>query len=134
MRTPVAYIASLLTFMALDAAWLMLVAIGQFQMLLGPILLPQPNLGAAAAFYLIYIGGLVFLAVRPALQLRSMGTAVSHGAVVGLTAYATFDLTSLAIIKGWTLDLALIDMAWGTALSAVAALAGYAAGRRIEGS
>ena len=62
-----------------------------------------------------------------------MGVAATHGAVLGLTAYATFDLTSLAIIKGWTPGLAAVDMAWGTVLSAIAAVAGYAAGKRMHG-
>ena len=106
MSLPIAFAASLLTFVVLDAAWLMLVGIGQFQAQIGPILRPQPNLMAAAAFYVIYASGLVFLAVRPALQQRSLGVAATNGAVLGLTAYATFDLTNLAVIKGWTLGLA----------------------------
>lgn len=134
MRILVAYLAALATFVLLDAAWLILVASGEFQRLLGPALLPQPNLFAAAAFYAIFAGGLVFLAVRPALERRSFATGASHGAMVGLTAYATFDLTSLAIVKGWTPGLALLDMAWGTALSAVAATAGYLAAARRAGA
>lgn len=133
MRILIAYLASLATFLVLDTAWLTLVAIDQFQRLIGPIMLPRPNLLAAAAFYVIFAAGLVFLAVRPALQHHSMAIAASHGAVVGLTAYATFDLTNLAIIKGWTLGLAVLDMAWGSALSATAATAGYlAAAKRAE--
>ena len=128
MALPLAFAASLLTFVVLDAAWLMLVAIGQFQAQLGPILHPQPNLMAAAAFYVIYASGLVLLAVGPALQQRSLAVAATNGAVLGLTAYATFDLTNLAVIKGWTVGLALLDMSWGTALSCVAAVAGYSAG------
>ncbi len=132
MSLPLAFAASLLTFVVLDAAWLMLVAIGQFQAHIGPILNPQPNLMAAAAFYVIFASGLVLLAVRPALQQSSWAVGATNGAVLGLTAYATFDLTNLAVIKGWTLGLAMLDMAWGTALSCVAALAGYAAGMRAH--
>lgn len=132
MSLPLAYAASLMTFVVLDGAWLMLVAIGQFQAQIGPILNPQPRLMAAAAFYVIYASGLVFLAVRPALQQRSWAVGATNGAVLGLTAYATFDLTNLAVIKGWTLGLALLDMAWGTALSSVAALAGYGVGMRAH--
>ena len=124
----IATAATLVTFVALDVAWLMLVAHGLFQSQLGPILRPQPDLMAAAAFYPIYAGGLVMLAVRPALQARSLLSAATNGAILGLTAYATFDLTNLAIIKGWTLGLALVDMAWGTIVSAIAASVGGAAG------
>ena len=106
----VAYIATLIAFVALDVTWLMLVAVGLFQSQLGAILRPQPDLIAAAAFYPIYAGGLVMLAVRPALRARSLISAAANGAILGLTAYATFDLTNLAIIKGWTLGLALIEI------------------------
>lgn len=132
MALPIAYAATLLTFVVLDVMWLSLVAIGQFEARVGPILRPSPILAAAAVLYVIYAGGLLILAVRPALQQRAMQTAAVHGAVLGLTAYATFDLTNLAVITGWTLDLALLDMAWGTFLSCVAAVAGYAAGNRAQ--
>jgi uncharacterized membrane protein len=134
MSLPLAFFASLLTFVVLDAAWLLLVGIGQFQAQLGLILRPQPDMMAAMAFYLIFAGGLVMLAIRPALQHRSPSIAAAHGAVLGLTAYATFDLTNLAVIEGWTVSLAALDMAWGTALSCVAAVAGYAAGRWAQPS
>lgn len=130
MSTAIAVAATLLTIICLDLPWLMLVAIGHFQTQLGPILNAQPNMLAAAAFYVIFAGGLFHLAVRPAMQKASIGTALGNGAMVGLTAYATFDLTSLAIIKGWTVGLALLDMAWGTAMSAVAAASGYCFGMR----
>ena len=127
-RLLIAYVATLTTFAAVDVVWLVTVAIGQFQRQLGAILKPEPDLGAAVAFYVIFALGVVFLAVRPALAQRSVGVAAVNGAVLGFTAYATFDLTNLAVIKGWTIGLAALDMAWGTALSAGAAAAGYAAG------
>ena len=127
-----ASIASLLTFVALDAAWLSLVAVDLFQKQLGPILRPAPMAGAIVAFYPIYVAGLVILAVRPALASNSWSTAAMLGAVLGLTAYATFDLTNLAVIERWTIGLAIIDIAWGVTVSSVAALAGFAAGRRMS--
>lgn len=126
-----AALASLLVFVMLDAAWLSLLAIDLFQSQLGPILRPSPRLGAIGAFYLVYAIGLVVLAVRPALANKSWPTAAVLGAVLGLTAYATFDLTSLAVIERWTVRLAVVDIAWGVTASALAAVAGYAAGRRM---
>lgn len=125
MSLLLAFGACLLTFVVLDTAWLLLVGIGQFQALIGPIMKPEPNLLAAAAFYVIYAVGLLLLVIRPAVQQRSIGLAAANGAVLGLTSYATFDLTNLAVIKGWTLGLALLDMTWGTTLSSVAAVAGF---------
>lgn len=120
------YAAALATFLVIDAIWLTTVAIGEFQRHLGPILQPQPSLPAAGLFYLIYAAGLLYLAVMPALASASWSQALTRGAVLGLTAYATFDLTNLAVIKGWPASLAAMDMAWGTLLSAVSAGAGYA--------
>lgn len=126
-----ASIASLLTFVVLDAAWLSLVAIDLFRKQLGPILRPAPMVSAIVAFYAIYVAGLVALAVRPALSSNSWWTAARLGAVLGLTAYATFDLTNLAVIERWTIGLAFIDITWGVTASTVAALAGFATGLRM---
>lgn len=124
-----ASIASLVTFLVLDAAWLSLVAVELFQRQLGPILRPSPMVGAIAAFYVIYACGLVMLAVHPALVQGSSRGAAWRGAVLGLTAYATFDLTNLAVIERWSLALAVADMAWGVTATTLSALAGYAMGR-----
>lgn len=124
-----AYAATLLTFVALDAVWLLLVASGFFKSQLGALLREQPNLVPAAMFYPIYAAGLLVLVVAPALRGRSAPAAALKGAVFGLTAYATFDLTNLAILEGWTLAVSLVDMAWGTNATAVACLGGYYAAR-----
>ena len=117
-------------FVALDATWLVLVASDLFKRDVGAILRDKPDLAVALAFYCIYAGGLLALAVWPALEKRSLRNAITKGALVGCTAYATFDLTNLAIIKGWSLKLAFVDMAWGTVVSALAAACGYTAGMR----
>jgi uncharacterized membrane protein len=124
-----AYIAILAAFLVLDGIWIALVAMPLFQASLGAILNPSPNVAAIAAFYPIYAFGNYWLALRPALAARAMQIAVINAAVLGLAAYATFDLTGLAVIKGWTLKLALIDIGWGMAASVIAAVAGYLAGR-----
>lgn len=129
-----AYIVTLIVFVVMDAAWLTLVALKMFQSQLGAILRPEPMLGAAVVFYLIYTFGLVTLAVRPAVAARSMAVGATKGAVLGLTAYATFDLTNLAVIKGWTIELAAIDIAWGVVVSTIASMAGCAAGLRAAPS
>ena len=119
----------LLAFAVLDGVWIAFVALPLFQANLGAILSPSPNLAAVAAFYPIYAGAIHWLAVRPALAAGGIRTAIANAAVLGLAAYATFDLTGLAVIKGWTLGLAVIDIAWGITVSVLAAAAGYVAGR-----
>lgn len=130
-RTIAGYAATLVVFLVIDAVWLAYVAVDLFRQSLGPILRDRPNMGAALAFYLIYAGGLYALAVRPGANSGSWATAARNGAILGSTAYATFDLTNLTIISGYTVGLAVVDMVWGTVVSTIAAVAGFAAEARM---
>lgn len=116
-------------FFTLDFAWLSLATERIYRPLLGDLLAEQPKLLVAALFYLAYVVGIVALAVLPALEGGSVGGALWRGALFGLLAYATYDLTNLSTIRGWPWQISAIDMAWGTALNAMVAVAGfYAAG------
>lgn len=107
----------------IDMVWLMWLGRGFYVDEIGGLLLEQPNLIAAFAFYALYIAGLVYLVIAPAAEANSVMKAVISGAVFGLVAYATYDLTNLAVMKGFTLKIALIDMVWGMVLtSAVSGL------------
>ena len=130
MQLAKAYAAALVTFLVLDAIWLSVIAFDIFQREAGEILRPEPNLMAAGAFYVIYMFGLAVLVIGPALREQSPQMAVWRGAVLGLTAYATFDLTSLAVIRGWTITAAVIDIIWGVAGTTSAAIVGYLAASR----
>jgi uncharacterized membrane protein len=128
-----AAVSTFVAFLALDVAWLMLAGAGFFQAEVGALLRATPDLFAAALFYVIYATALVVLAVEPALcdgpAKNAMTEALWKGALFGLAAYATFDLTNLAVLKGWTWTITLIDMAWGTLASSLSSIAGFAAGR-----
>ncbi len=125
MRYVLVYIVTLLSFLAIDATWLTFVAGGVFKSEVGALLRAEPNGPAAVAFYLLYPIGLVALAIAPAVQARSLAQALWKGALLGLCAYATFDLTNLAILTGWTTRVSLFDTSWGTVCSAVASAIGY---------
>ena len=125
MRFIVAYIAVAVVFFGLDFLWLSRFALDMYKREIGPLLLDQPNLLISALFYLVFVLGLVLLVVLPALNGSGWVSALWMGAVLGLVAYGTFDITNLATLKGWSQTLALADLAWGTALSAVSATAGY---------
>ena len=125
MRFIVAYIAVAVVFFGLDFLWLSRFALDMYKREIGPLLLDQPNLLISTLFYLVFVLGLVLLVVLPALNGGGWVSALWMGAVLGLVAYGTFDITNLATLKGWSQTLALADLAWGTALSAVSATAGY---------
>lgn len=114
------YFATGLVFLALDAVWLTLAANAIYRPLLGPILRDGFDLGAAAAFYFIYVAGMVFFAVRPGLLAESPFTALAHGAALGFVAYATYDLTNQATLKTWSTTVTLVDLAWGSFVTAAA--------------
>ena len=121
----VAYGVCAIVFAAADACWLTLAGPRLYRPILGPLLADKPNAGAAVAFYLIYLFGLVFLAVAPAMRTGEWRTATLNGLVFGLAAYATYDLTNQATLSLWSTRLTLIDMAWGAAATALAATAGF---------
>ena len=117
----VAYAVAALVMAGLDFIWLSLTVDPLYHRALGAVLAEKPYMPAAVAFYLIYVLGIVFFAVWPALENGDWRTAVMRGAVFGFLAYATYDLTNVATLKVWSLKVSLIDMAWGTFLTATAA-------------
>lgn len=127
----IAYIATLVSFLAIDAIWLGVVARKFYQEQLGDLMLPSPNFAVAAVFYLCFAAAIVLLAVRPGLEEGSLWTAAGYGAVLGLAAYGTYDMTNLSTLKNWPVSLSIVDMIWGTVLTAVASVSGYAVARHF---
>jgi len=128
-----AYLGAGLTFAAIDAVWLTTMTDRLYKPVLGPILAAKPDMKAAVAFYLISIGATVFLAIAPALKEGNWTRALINGAVLGFVCYATYDLTNQATLNNWSMKLTLIDLAWGTVLTATCATVGYFAARWAEG-
>ena len=116
-------------FFAIDLVWLGVVASSFYQRHLGPILRPDVVWSAALAFYALYIAGILVFAVLPGLVAGSLARAVALGAFFGLVAYATFDLTSMALIREFNWTVVIVDLVWGTVLTGSVAAAGFAAGR-----
>ncbi|MBA4805701.1 MAG: DUF2177 family protein [Brevundimonas sp.] len=131
MRTLVALLGSGVVMGALDALWLTLMGPRLYRPAIGELLAPRPDMRAAIAFYIIYVLGIVFLAVTPALREGSALRALAMGAALGFVAYATYDLTNQATLRGWPLHLTLVDVAWGTVLTAASAWGGYWLASRV---
>jgi len=127
MRIVVAYIVTAVVFLGLDAVWLSQIALGMYRRELGGLLLDKPNLLIAGIFYLLFVVGIVVLAILPALNGGTWINALLLGAVLGLVAYGTYDITNLSTLRNWSLTVTLADLAWGTALTAVSATLGYLA-------
>lgn len=122
------YLATGLAFAAMDAVYLTLAGQRVYRPTLDYALADTLNLPAAIAFYLVYIAGIVMLAIRPNRDAGLRQVAVT-GAMLGAMAYATYDLTNQATLKAWETRITLIDVAWGTVVTAVGATAGLLAWR-----
>jgi uncharacterized membrane protein len=128
----VSYGATVVVMLACDMVWLSTVGAGVYRPRLGDLLLERPVLWAAALFYLLYGVGVVIFAVAPGLRQESWVRALGLGALFGLFAYATYDLTNLATMRGWSVLVSVLDIAWGACLTAVAAAAGTAVALRAD--
>ena len=112
--------------LGLDLVWLGLLSPPLYKGTIGPLLRQQPNLFAAALFYLIYLIGVNELVVRSVPEGAKFAQVAARGALFGLVAYSTFDLTALAMLKGWSPLVTAVDMAWGTFLTATVATVTHA--------
>lgn len=121
MLFAVAYGVALIVQGTLDFTWLSLTAGPVYHRALGAVLADTPNWQAAIAFYLFYGIAVVLFAVRPALLSGEWRVALLWGALFGFFAYGTYDLTNLATLKLWSLKVSLIDIAWGSFLTATSA-------------
>jgi uncharacterized membrane protein len=119
------FFVTLVTFLIIDGAWLILIAKNFYSKHLGFLMSKTPNLAAAGIFYLIYVFTLVVLIISPAIAKGSITSAILTGALFGLCAYATYDLTNLATIKDWPLIVTIVDLVWGTFVSGAVAGISY---------
>ncbi|TBO33914.1 DUF2177 family protein [Aquabacterium lacunae] len=120
--------AGLALFLLLDGLWLGLAAKDLYAREVGSLLLESPRWAPALLFYLGYPVGVVWMtggAVTPR-------TALTRGAVLGLLVYGTYDLTNLAVLKGWSELITVVDIVWGTCLTAVVAWAAQKARGKVH--
>lgn len=119
-----AYASTLFVMLVVDLVWLGILARPLYQRGIGHLMAEQANLPFAAVFYLMYAFGIVYLGIAPNASAPGVKSVFFAGAALGFFAYATYDLTNLAVLRGWPVWLAVIDMAWGTFITAVSAAAG----------
>jgi uncharacterized membrane protein len=127
----IAYAGTLISFLLIDAIWLGVLAKNFYRDQLGDMMLPSPNFAVAAVFYLFLAIAIVILAVRPGLEAGSVWATIGYGAILGLAAYGTYDMTNLSTLKNWPVPLTIVDLVWGTVLTAAASACGYAAAHQF---
>ncbi|MDM7996420.1 MAG: DUF2177 family protein [Acidobacteriota bacterium] len=125
------YLITIPIFFVIDLIWLGVVARGFYQKHLGYLMRTPINWTAAIIFYLLFIVGIVFFAIKPALESQSPVRALVYGALFGFFTYATYDLTNLATIKNWPVIVTVVDLAWGTVLCGAVAWGSYLLSHRF---
>jgi uncharacterized membrane protein len=131
MALATTFVVTLIAFLAIDAIMLKFVMLPLFSKHVGELLRTDMRLGVAAGFYVVYVAGVLYFAVMPALRADSLWLAAMNGALLGLIAYGTYEMTNMATIEGWAWPMVVTDMAWGTTLTAVSAVIGFAVGRAL---
>ena len=113
------YLIALLVFVILDAIWLGIISRNLYSKYLGYIMTETPNWIAAIIFYLLFIVGIIVFVVFPGIEEKNLWMSFGKAALFGLITYATYDLTNLATIKSWPIQITIIDLIWGTFLSSI---------------
>ena len=126
------YLAVAVTFVAVDMAWLTTMVERLYRPVMGDMLRAEPNLPAAAAFYLLYPVGLIWFAVLPAQQDGGALRAFMSGLLLGCFTYATYDLTNQATLRNWSTGLTLADVGWGSFLAGLSAWTGFLVAQKLS--
>lgn len=119
------YFLTLIVFLLIDFLWLGVVAKGFYSRHIGHLMKDSVNWTAAILFYIVFISGMLVFVIHPAAVAQNAFRALWLGMFYGLVTYATFDLTSLALLKGWSPTIVIVDILWGVVLSGMVSSAGY---------
>jgi uncharacterized membrane protein len=121
----ISYALTLIVFLIIDMAWLGFIAKDLYKKYLGTFLSEQVNWTAALIFYVLFVIGVFIFAILPSVEKNSHVSAITLGALFGFFTYATYDLTNLATLKNWPLNIVFIDILWGTFLTGIVSIAGF---------
>ena len=125
------YLITVPIFFIIDMLWLVIIAKGIYQKYMGHLMKTIPNWPVAMLFYFLFIVGLIIFAIYPAVRNNSWTYALLYGAMFGFFTYITFDLTGLAVLKNFPWQITIIDIVWGTALSATVSIITFFIGRNF---
>tara|TARA_X000000950_G_C13353294_1_gene433317 strand:- start:66 stop:476 length:411 start_codon:yes stop_codon:yes gene_type:complete len=120
----VATILASIIFLVIDVIWLSFATKSFYRPLIGSLLADKPVIWAAALFYILYVIGMAIVVIQPCMDSESIFKTVYTGFIFGLVAYGTYNLTNMAVLKGWSPTVTFVDMFWGGSLTAVSATTG----------
>jgi len=121
MKNLYIFICALILFILIESIWLRLMSHSFYQAEIGHLLKPNPNFVAAVLFFLLYVLAICYFVIYPQSTETSLIRVFSMGALLGLAAYGTYDLTCLALFKGFSVKVAVVDTLWGGFLTGTVA-------------
>ena len=127
----VATLIASLIFLIIDVIWLSFATKSFYRPLIGNLLSDKPVFWAAALFYILYVFGMAIVVIQPCIDSASLFKTIYTGFIFGLVAYGTYNLTNMAVIKGWSPTVTFVDMFWGGSLTAVSATTGLYLAKKI---
>ena len=127
----VATVLASIIFLVIDVIWLSYATKSFYRPLIGNLLTDKPVMWAAALFYIIYVFGMAFVVIQPCIDSDSLIKTVYTGFIFGLVAYGTYNLTNMAVLKGWSPTVTFVDMFWGGSLTALSATTGLYFAKKI---
>ncbi|MGQ3301047.1 DUF2177 family protein [Reyranella sp.] len=126
MKTVMAsYAVALGVLAVIDGLWLGVVAREFYKSQLGNMLQDKPIWSVAILFYLVHAAGVAVFAVPPSVTAGTWTSALLYGALFGFCVYGAYDFTNLAALRGWPWTVSVVDLAWGTAATAIATVIAF---------
>ena len=132
MHLFITYVSMLVFFLVVDYIMIIKIISPIFQAAIPDLLRDQPKLAAAAVFYIFYVSGVYWFGTLAGIRAGSVLTAILSGAFLGLLAYATYEVTNFSLLKGWTLNMVILDTVWGGVLGGLTAGFGYYVSRALS--
>ena len=127
----VATLIASLIFLIIDVIWLSFATKSFYRPLIGNLLSDKPVMWAAALFYILYVFGMALVVIQPCVDSESIFKTIYTGFIFGLVAYGTYNLTNMAVLKGWSPTVTFVDMFWGGSLTAFSATIGLYIAKKI---
>ncbi len=125
MKLFIHFIITFFVFLSIDLIWLGFIAKNIYANAIGHLMSSNVNWPAAIIFYVIFVVGILYFVVEPALIHQDITKLLISAALFGFITYATYDLTNLATLKDWPVTITIIDLTWGTSLSLLVSIISY---------
>jgi len=127
----VATLIASIIFLIIDVIWLSFATKSFYRPLIGNLLTDKPVMWAAVVFYILYVFGMALVVIQPCINSESIFKTIYTGFIFGLVAYGTYNLTNMAVLKGWSPTVTFVDMFWGGSLTALSASTGLYIAKKI---